>query len=326
MAQIILDNEPHFTRLQVIGRASQTQNLLECYDTPDNTTPVFSIGPAGSVGLPSSTLTAAGAASTPLTITGNSGQTADLFDVKDGTGTVRVLVGDLTNVASPTLRLIAIPGQTGPILSLRDSGNANSDFRIFPSLSGSWSARLFWRFGSAITEQDSAGSFGGSTRLFIAPNGDQLDILNEAASTATASFKTTTGLALTATDAATTTTTQPLTIAHATSGTPAAGFGGGIQVQLQSTTTAGRAALDLNSTWVVATDASRTSRTVLSVYDTAAREVLRGEASGTAPMIGFLGAAAVVRQTLAAAAVDAATTQTLANSLRTALINLGLGA
>lgn len=40
---------------------------------------------------------------------------------------------------------------------------------------------------------------------------------------------------------------------------------------------------------------------------------------------GFFNATPVVQQTLAAAATDAATTQTLANSLRTALINLGLG-
>jgi hypothetical protein len=39
---------------------------------------------------------------------------------------------------------------------------------------------------------------------------------------------------------------------------------------------------------------------------------------------GFFGASAVVRQTLPAAAVDPATTQALANSIRTALINYGL--
>lgn len=79
------------------------------------------------------------------------------------------------------------------------------------------------------------------------------------------------------------------------------------------------------SAFVVSTDASRTSRWTLSVYDaTAAREGLRIETSGTAPMIGFLGALAVARQTVPAAATDATTTQALANSLRTALINFGL--
>lgn len=42
--------------------------------------------------------------------------------------------------------------------------------------------------------------------------------------------------------------------------------------------------------------------------------------------IGFLGVTPVVRQTIASAATDAATTQTLANSLRTAMLALGLGA
>ena len=40
---------------------------------------------------------------------------------------------------------------------------------------------------------------------------------------------------------------------------------------------------------------------------------------------GFFGATPVARQSIAAAATDAATTQTLANSLRTAILNLGLG-
>lgn len=40
--------------------------------------------------------------------------------------------------------------------------------------------------------------------------------------------------------------------------------------------------------------------------------------------VSFYGAAPIVRPTVAVAATDAATTQTLANSLRTALINLGL--
>jgi hypothetical protein len=48
--------------------------------------------------------------------------------------------------------------------------------------------------------------------------------------------------------------------------------------------------------------------------------------TSTSQKLGFFNKTPVVQQTLAAAATDAATTQTLANSLRTALINLGLGA
>jgi len=56
-------------------------------------------------------------------------------------------------------------------------------------------------------------------------------------------------------------------------------------------------------------------------------EVIRIEVlTGPLPAIGFLGHAAAGVQTLPAAATDAATTQTLANSLRSALIAFGLGA
>lgn len=51
-----------------------------------------------------------------------------------------------------------------------------------------------------------------------------------------------------------------------------------------------------------------------------------GQTLGFSPTtpISFYGATPVARQTVAAAATDAATTQTLANSIRTILINLGL--
>lgn len=83
----------------------------------------------------------------------------------------------------------------------------------------------------------------------------------------------------------------------------------------------------IRHSYVDSTDATRKGRLVLSAADASGsdKEGLRIESSGTAPLIGFLGAVAVVRQTLSAAGTDAATTQTLANSLRTALINLGLG-
>ena len=50
-------------------------------------------------------------------------------------------------------------------------------------------------------------------------------------------------------------------------------------------------------TWATATDASRKARGTFSVWDTAAREGMRIEASGSAPMIGFLGMNAVIKQT-----------------------------
>ena len=95
---------------------------------------------------------------------------------------------------------------------------------------------------------------------------------------------------------ATNTTALVLNLDHLSSGTPAAGFGSKAQFTLKSSTTGSQNVLDITNTWVVATHASRTARTVFSIYDTAAREALRLEASGTAAMIGFLGSAAVVQQ------------------------------
>lgn len=51
--------------------------------------------------------------------------------------------------------------------------------------------------------------------------------------------------------------------------------------------------------------------------------LLRVDYSGTTARLGVLGATPVARQSVGAAATDPATTQTLANNLRTALINLG---
>lgn len=125
-------------------------------------------------------------------------------------------------------------------------------------------------------------------------------------------------------DAGTTTIVDGITIGHQSSGTPDAGLGTGLMLNINSTTTADQNALRMTAEWVVATHASRTARAKFQVYDTAAREALRLEASGSAALIGFLGATAVGVQSVGAAATDAATTQTLCNNLRTALINFGL--
>lgn len=97
-------------------------------------------------------------------------------------------------------------------------------------------------------------------------------------------------------DAGTTTVVNAAKIGHKTSGTAAAGLGVGHLWTLDSTTTADQNAGLMSYEWVVATHASRTARGKILVYDTAAREAIRVEASGSAAMIGFLGAAAVAQQ------------------------------
>jgi len=128
-------------------------------------------------------------------------------------------------------------------------------------------------------------------------------------------------------DAGTTTIVDGLTLGHQSSGTPAAGFGTGLMLNVNSDTTADQNAFRLTAEWVVATHASRTARFKLNVYDTATREVLRGEASGSAPMIGFLGANAAIRQTAGAATagmVYTATEQTMLQVVYDALRTFGL--
>jgi len=68
-----------------------------------------------------------------------------------------------------------------------------------------------------------------------------------------------------------------------------------IQLHGVSSTSTAREQVDIDTAWATSTDASRKARGIFRVWDTAAREAIRIEASGSAPMIGFLGAAAVAR-------------------------------
>lgn len=93
------------------------------------------------------------------------------------------------------------------------------------------------------------------------------------------------------TDAVTNTITNILTFDHASSSAPAAGFGGGINLQLKSSTTAAQNAARLAWLWQTATHASRAADVVMYASDYAAeREIWRGRATGSAAAIGFLGA------------------------------------
>lgn len=105
------------------------------------------------------------------------------------------------------------------------------------------------------------------------------------------------------TDTATAAASTLLTLSHNTSGTPAAGFGSRVLWELQSSTTADQSAAALDVTWIVATHASRTARLALSAYDYGgAREGLRIDSNGSAPLIGFYGHAAAAQQVLATGA------------------------
>lgn len=128
------------------------------------------------------------------------------------------------------------------------------------------------------------------------------------------------------TDAASTGITPVLRLGRNSTITTTDGYGAALEWQLRSSASNNRDAANVTVAWATANDATRKARVTLNVWDTAAREGVRIEALGSAAGIGFLGAPAVVRQTLPAAATDPATTQALVNAIRTALINLGLGA
>lgn len=110
-------------------------------------------------------------------------------------------------------------------------------------------------------------------------------------------------------DSTTSTVVDTLYINRLSTGTPAAGFGVGVVGQLESSTTESQNAGRLIWEWTTATHASRKALSKWTVYDTAEREAIRIEASGSAAMLGFLGAVAIAR--------PAAYTQTYATATRT---------
>lgn len=109
-------------------------------------------------------------------------------------------------------------------------------------------------------------------------------------------------------DAATNTVTNSLTIRHASSGTPAAGFGAGLIFGLESSTTENQSAARICAVTSEATHATRKYQLVFSAYDTAEREGLRIGANGSAPTIGVLGATPAARM---AHIADAVTTHNI---------------
>lgn len=78
-------------------------------------------------------------------------------------------------------------------------------------------------------------------------------------------------------------------------GVGAAELGPAVLFQAESTTTVDTTQAAIEASWIVATHASRTSRLALKAYDTAEREGIRIDASGTAALLGFYGHAAAAQ-------------------------------
>ena len=127
------------------------------------------------------------------------------------------------------------------------------------------------------------------------------------------------------TDAATNSATATFNLSHNSTGTPAAGFGTRIQFELHSSTTTNRQSAALTTSWYEATDATRKGDLIAYVTDAGGeREGWRIRGNGSAPAIGFLGAAPAARQTHIADATNAADVITRVNAVIAVLETFGL--
>lgn len=125
----------------------------------------------------------------------------------------------------------------------------------------------------------------------------------------------------------TTTVTHAQVLEIFCAGTPGTGFGQAFEFKGKSSTTISQYMGRIHHEWATATHASRKARAKWTVYDTAEREAIRIEASGTAPMLGVLGATAIIRQAHIAdpsdGAIQDAEARTAINSILLALENFG---
>jgi hypothetical protein len=264
-------------------------------------------------------------ASTFLIVNGESRMTT--LNLTQATGTAPMTVASTTVVANLNANLLngatfASPGSigngtpgSGTFTTLSASGQITSTVSTgtapFVVASTTNVANLNASSLSGATFA-SPGTIGGGTpgaATFTTLNATTLSA--SGGSIAITGSGSTSAASLTVSDSATNTATNTIIAAHNSSGTPTTGFGSGISLRAKSDTTNDRDQAFISSSWATATDATRKARLTLSAYDTAARECIRAEASGTAAMLGFFGASAVVQPTNT-------------TDLRTALINLGL--
>jgi hypothetical protein len=128
-----------------------------------------------------------------------------------------------------------------------------------------------------------------------------------------------------ASDAVTAAVTYVQRLSHVTSGTAAAGFGVGMEMELEDGSGTNRVASYLETLWDDPATATYKGRLVLKAVDSGGtREVIRIEGSGTAGELGFFAAAAVAQQIGCAIPTDLPSCIAAITALRTALNNYGL--
>ena len=107
--------------------------------------------------------------------------------------------------------------------------------------------------------------------------------------------------------ATTSTILNQFALLHNSTGTPAAGFGSALDMKLESSTTIDTLAASVQWSWVTATHGSRAAQVKFYAYDTAARECIAIQASGTVAMLGFFGTAATTKPTALTTALTTVT-------------------
>jgi len=212
-----------------------------------------------------------------------------------------------------------------------DSGNTTN--KSYTALYGMYSGRSVGN--SSVCVGYHAGSYEtGSSVLFI----DAVDRTNEAggrikaliyggfASAPASQQLTVNGVLQAQIQSALTNTVQNLAILdHQTTGTPAAGFGGSLIFQLQSSTTVEQSAAILSAEWLVATHASRTARIKINPYDTAVRDGIWIDSDGSRALIGIGGTTPTARLHLPAGGTAANTAPLKFTTQVSALTNVEQG-
>lgn len=242
-----------------------------------------------------------------------------------GSGSAYFQIGDITAVNKLSI-IHATAGQTqiqryaasGQALIDIDpipaDGTSAASFRFFRSTNTSGAASFQIFLGDATGTVNC--QFGGNANSYVCSNNSKFG--NGINTPSTQEH-------ILLTSAATNAVTNVVTIGHNSTGTAAAGLGAGVIFEIESSTTNAQSAGRMYMEWATATHASRAAKgTLTAFYTSTERTCMIWEANSSEALMGFLGATAVARQAIGAAATDAATTQTLANNIRTALINLGL--
>jgi hypothetical protein len=214
--------------------------------------------------------------------------------------------GKFTNLDATSYISLVRSGSDANV-SIDSTAGTNRQFVFYTGGSARWS----WACDSGTESGSNAGSDFRVTRYSDAGSGlSQVIVVTRSTGVITTEAK----------DAGTNAVLNVLDMVHHSSGTAAAGYGTGVILRGQSTTQNSRELVRLRGAWTTATDASRTARGTLSAYDTAERDCIMWEASGSATMVGFQGTAPIVKPTVTGSRGGNAALA----SLLTALANYGL--